>query len=60
MAGVRGIEWLVPHAAQTAELDWEAVYREEMPRIYNFFRYRVGDGPGAEDLTSVKIGRAHV
>ncbi len=58
MAGVRGIEWLIPHAAQAAELDWEAVYREEMPRIYNFFRFRVGDGPGAEDLTSVTFEKA--
>ncbi len=58
MAGVRGMEWLIPHAAQTVELDWESVYREEMPRIYNFFRYRVGDGPGAEDLTSVTFEKA--
>jgi RNA polymerase sigma-70 factor (ECF subfamily) len=58
MAGVRGIAWLVPRAAKTAALDWEAVYREEMPRIYNFFRYRVGDGPGAEDLTSATFEKA--
>lgn len=58
MVGVRGIEWLVPQAAQTVDLDWESVYREEMPRIYNFFRYRVGDGPGAEDLTSVTFEKA--
>ncbi len=58
MAGVRGIEWLIPRAARTSELDWEAVYREEMPRVYNFFRYRVGDGPGAEDLTSVTFEKA--
>ncbi len=58
MAGVRGIEWLVPHAAHAADLDWEAVYREEMPRIYNFFRYRIGDGSGAEDLTSATFEKA--
>ena len=58
MAGVRGIAWLLPQAAQTVELDWEAVYREEMPRIYNFFRYRVGDGPAAEDLTSATFEKA--
>ena len=52
------MEWLIPHAAQSVQLDWESVYREEMPRIYNFFRYRVGDGPGAEDLTSVTFEKA--
>ncbi len=46
-----------PHIAdctetETTETDWEAVYREQMPRIYNFFRYRVGDGQLAEDLTA--------
>lgn len=35
---------------QTA--DWEAVYWEQMPRVYNFFRYRVGDRALAEDLTA--------
>ena len=58
MAGVRGIEWLIPHAAQVADLDWEAIYREEMPRIYNFFRYRVGNPATAEDLTSLAFEKA--
>ena len=35
-----------------SEADFEALYRTELPRIYNFFRYRVGDGPLAEDLTA--------
>src|SRR5215467_5226435 len=35
-----------------SEADFEALYRAELPRIYNFFRYRVGDGPLAEDLTA--------
>jgi RNA polymerase sigma-70 factor, ECF subfamily len=35
-----------------SEVDFEALYRAELPRIYNFFRYRVGDGPLAEDLTA--------
>ncbi|MBC8098827.1 MAG: sigma-70 family RNA polymerase sigma factor [Armatimonadetes bacterium] len=33
-------------------LDWDAVYWEYMPRIYNYFRYRVGDDALAEDLTA--------
>lgn len=40
------------------EVDWEAVYREHLPRIYNFFLYRFGDAPLAEDLTSVTFEKA--
>jgi RNA polymerase sigma-70 factor, ECF subfamily len=39
-------------------IDWDTVYREEFPRVYNFFRYRFGDGPRAEDLTSTTFERA--
>lgn len=40
------------------EADFEALYRSELPRIYNFFRYRVGDGPQAEDLTAETFEKA--
>jgi len=40
------------------EADWDALYAEQLPRVYNFFRYRVGDGPEAEDLTSVTFEKA--
>jgi RNA polymerase sigma-70 factor, ECF subfamily len=40
------------------EADFEALYRAELPRVYNFFRYRVGDGPLAEDLTSETFEKA--
>ncbi|MFH2038232.1 MAG: sigma-70 family RNA polymerase sigma factor [Chloroflexota bacterium] len=39
-------------------IDWEAVYHQELPRIYNFFRYRVGDGHQAEDLTATTFEKA--
>jgi RNA polymerase sigma-70 factor (ECF subfamily) len=39
-------------------MDWESVYRQELPRIYNFFRFRVGDGSQAEDLTSATFEKA--
>ena len=39
-------------AAQATEEDFEQFYHAELPRVYNFFRYRFGDGPLAEDLTS--------
>jgi DNA-directed RNA polymerase specialized sigma24 family protein len=32
--------------------DWPAVYAQQLPRIYNFFRYRLGHEALAEDLTS--------
>jgi RNA polymerase sigma-70 factor, ECF subfamily len=33
------------------EVDWERVFAEELPRVYNYFRFRVGDDQLAEDLT---------
>ncbi|MCL4268618.1 MAG: RNA polymerase sigma factor [Anaerolineales bacterium] len=38
--------------------DWEAVYRTELPRIYNYFRYHVGDARLAEDLTAETFEKA--
>lgn len=40
------------------EVDWDAVYAEELPRVFNFFRYRVGDDALAEDLTSQTFEKA--
>jgi RNA polymerase sigma-70 factor (ECF subfamily) len=48
--------WAVP----AREADWDALYREQLPRVYNFFRYRVGAGPVAEDLTSLTFEKAWV
>lgn len=39
-------------------IDWDAVYWDAMPRVYNFFRYRVRDDATAEDLTSTTFLRA--
>jgi len=41
-----------------ARIDWNAVYTEQLPRVYNFFRYRVGDDATAEDLTSRTFEKA--
>jgi RNA polymerase sigma-70 factor (ECF subfamily) len=38
--------------------DWDALYADQLPRVYNFFRYRVGSGPTAEDLTSQTFEKA--
>jgi len=50
----RAWTWVVP----AREADWEALYAEQLPRVYNYFRYRVGDGPAAEDLTSLTFEKA--
>jgi RNA polymerase sigma-70 factor (ECF subfamily) len=42
----------------TAEPDWDAVYAEELPRVYNFFRYRFGLSADAEDLTARTFEKA--
>jgi RNA polymerase sigma-70 factor (ECF subfamily) len=44
--------------ALEAEIDWDLVYQDYLPRVYNFFRYRVGDDALAEDLTSVTFEKA--
>jgi len=44
--------------AAANEDDWDALYAEQLPRIYNFFRYRVGHGAVAEDLTSLTFEKA--
>ncbi len=38
--------------------DWEAVYAEQLPRVYNFFRYRLGPEADVEDLTSRTFEKA--
>ena len=40
------------------EIDWEAAYKEYLPRVYNFFRYRVGTRTLAEDLTAITFEKA--
>jgi RNA polymerase sigma-70 factor (ECF subfamily) len=42
----------------TAEPDWDAVYADQLPRVYNFFRYRFGAGADAEDLTARTFEKA--
>ena len=41
-----------------AEPDWDAIYAEQLPRVYNFFHVRIGDRPEVEDLTSVTFEKA--
>lgn len=48
--------WLWVQKARATE--WDAAFGEQLPRVYNFFRYRVGPGPVAEDLTSLTFEKA--
>ena len=41
-----------------AEPDWDAVYAENLPRVYNYFRYRFGPRADAEDLTARTFEKA--
>lgn len=41
-----------------AEPNWDAVYAEQLPRVFNFFRYRLGQEAHAEDLTSRTFEKA--
>lgn len=44
--------------ALAEEIDWEIAYQEYLPRIYNFFWYRVSDEALSEDLTAVTFEKA--
>lgn len=44
--------------ASADEPDWDAVYAEQLPRVYNFFRYRCGDETLAEDLCARTFEKA--
>lgn len=41
-----------------AEVDWDAAYADQLPRIYNYFRFRLGRDADAEDLTSRTFEKA--
>jgi RNA polymerase sigma-70 factor (ECF subfamily) len=43
---------------QADERDWDAMYAEQLPRIYNYFRFRLGAVADAEDLTSRTFEKA--
>jgi len=49
----RLVQWI-----SAAEPDWDAVYEEQLPRVYNFFRYRFGNTADAEDLTGRTFEKA--
>lgn len=40
------------------ELDWDAVYADQAPRVYNYFRFRLGREADVEDLTARTFEKA--
>jgi RNA polymerase sigma-70 factor, ECF subfamily len=52
------LNWRIRFFSSASEAEWETLYAEELPRVYNFFRYRVGNEALAEDLTSMTFEKA--
>ena len=42
----------------TREADWDALYAEMLPRVFNYLRFQVGNDAVAEDLASLAFERA--
>ena len=40
------------------EIDWDRVYADQLPRVYNFFRFRVANPSDVEDLTARTFEKA--
>ena len=51
-------DFLAGLAKPVENVDFETVYETELPRVYNFFRYRLGDDQAAEDLTAATFEKA--
>jgi RNA polymerase sigma-70 factor, ECF subfamily len=40
------------------ELDWNSVYQDQLPRLYNYFRFRTGRDADVEELTARTFEKA--
>lgn len=40
------------------EIDWDRVYADQLPRVYNYFRFRIRNQADVEDLTSRTFEKA--
>ena len=43
---------LMHELAGAGDLDWDAVYADQTPRFYNYFRFRLGREADVEELTA--------
>ena len=48
----------IAERATPRDLDWTSVYRDQLPRLYNFFRFRIGRDADVEDLTARTFEKA--
>ncbi|HKR34404.1 MAG TPA: RNA polymerase sigma factor [Steroidobacteraceae bacterium] len=46
------------HWPSTGDADWEALYADHLPRIYNYFRFRLAGEADVEDLTARTFEKA--
>jgi RNA polymerase sigma-70 factor (ECF subfamily) len=40
------------------DIDWDRVYADQLPRVYNYFRFRIRNQADVEDLTSRTFEKA--
>jgi RNA polymerase sigma-70 factor, ECF subfamily len=45
-------------AGSPHELDWNAVYADQLPRVYNYFRFRIARSHDVEELTARTFEKA--
>jgi RNA polymerase sigma-70 factor (ECF subfamily) len=43
---------------RSRDRDWDALYADQLPRIYNYFRFRLGSEADVEELTARTFERA--
>ena len=55
---VTPVSTLQINSGNEATLDWDALYRDLAPRVYNYFRYRLAHERDAEDLTARTFEKA--
>jgi RNA polymerase sigma-70 factor, ECF subfamily len=46
------------HWPSTGDADWDALYADQLPRIYNYFRFRLAAEADIEDLTARTFEKA--
>lgn len=44
--------------AQALPIDWDRIYVDHAPRVYNYFRFRLGSHLDVEELTSRTFEKA--
>ncbi|HJY41299.1 MAG TPA: sigma-70 family RNA polymerase sigma factor [Steroidobacteraceae bacterium] len=58
MAAKEAVAERPTHLRSTGEVDWDALYADHLPRIYNYFRFRLAAQADVEDLTARTFEKA--